>query len=130
MFRRHFGTFMLVLATVLPWHRPAHAQSMMACAADRQRFCPDTPLGGGRVAECLMAHEKELSAGCREALGAGAHKEAAAPADDGVKGECRGDAIKFCREAIGDKAGMKTCMQQHAAQLSDGCKTALIAHGN
>jgi hypothetical protein len=102
---------------------------MMACAADRQKFCPDTALGGGRVAECLLAHEKELSAGCRQALGGAAHKDAA-PADDGTKAECRADAIKFCREAIGDKAHMKTCMQQHAAQLSDGCKTALVAHGN
>ena len=127
MFRRHFGTFMLVLATVLPWQRPAHAQ-MMACAADREKFCPDVALGGGRVAECLLAHQKELSGGCRQALGVNASK--AAPPDDGTKAECRSDAIKFCRDAIGDKARMKTCMQQHAAQLSDGCKTALIAHGS
>ena len=129
MFRRRFGTFMLVLATVLPWQRPAHAQTMMACAADREKFCPEVALGGGRVAECLLAHQNELSAGCRQALGVTAHKDAA-PKDDGTKAECREDAIKFCREAIGDKARMKTCMQQHAAQLSDGCKTALIAHGN
>jgi hypothetical protein len=137
--RRHFGTFVLVLATVLPWHRAAQAQPMMACAADRGRLCPDTPLGGGRVAECLLAHETELSTGCRQALGVAARKDAgpadgapanAAPADDGVKSECRSDAIKYCRAAIGDKPRMKTCMQQHAAQLSDGCKTALIAHGD
>jgi hypothetical protein len=119
----------LVLASVFAWQRPAHAQTMMACAADRQKFCPDVPLGGGRVAECLLAHQKELSAGCREAIGARAGKAAPAP-DDGVKSECRSDAIKFCRDAIGDKVGMKACMQQHAAQLSDACKTALVAHGN
>jgi hypothetical protein len=37
--------------------------------------------------------------------------------------------MQLCREAIGDQGRMKTCLASHAAQLSDGCKTALIAGG-
>ena len=130
--RRHLGPVTLALAALLGWSRPAHAQ-MMVCRPEIQKFCSDVPLGGGRVADCLRTHEKELSEACHEAL-YGRAKEAAPAAEapqggDDVKAECRGDAIKFCREAVGDKARMKACMQQHAAQLSDGCKTALIEHG-
>jgi hypothetical protein len=35
--------------------------------------------------------------------------------------------MKFCRDAAGDRAQMKTCLQAHASQLSDGCKSALAA---
>ena len=133
MSRRHLGTVTFVLVALLEWHAVALAQ-MMVCMPERQKFCAGVQLGGGKVADCLRQHEKELSEACHEAL-YGRPKDGAAAKDtatggDDTRAECRADAVKFCREAIGNKALMKTCMQQHAAQLSDGCKTALIAHGH
>ena len=132
MSRHRLGIVPLVLAALLEWHSVAVAQ-MMVCMPERKKFCADVQLGGGKVADCLRAHEKELSPACHEALygrpDQAQTKEAPPQGGDDTKAECRGDAIKFCREAIGDKARMKTCMQEHAAQLSEGCKTALIAHG-
>ena len=129
MSRRHLGIAMLTLATLLEWYRPAGAQ-MMVCMPERKKFCADVELGGGKVAECLRAHEKELSEACHEALyGRPQAAAPAAPAGDDVKEECRGDAIQFCRDAVGNKPAMKACMQAHAGQLSEACKTALIAHG-
>jgi len=131
--RRRLGTATLALAALLQWHSIAGAQ-MMACMSDREKLCADVQLGGGRVADCLRQHEKALSEACHEALYGtpkdGAAAPAAATGGDDTRAECREDAIKFCRDAIGDKARMKTCMRAHAADLSDGCKTALIAHGN
>lgn len=42
---------------------------IMACTGDYHRFCPDTPLGGNRVAECLSEHREVLSSECRSAIG-------------------------------------------------------------
>ncbi len=107
---------------LLRW-APAGAQ-MMACAGDRETFCSGVPMGGGRVAACLEEHKAQLSDGCKHALGG-----MGGGAENPVKAACREDAVRYCKSAAGDQAKMKACMQQHAAQLSDGCKTAMIAHG-
>jgi|SRR5579862_6382180 len=44
------------------------------CSADFQKFCPNTPLGGGRAMACLKQHGSSLSALCRSALMAAAPK--------------------------------------------------------
>jgi Cysteine rich repeat len=44
------------------------------CSADFQKFCPNTPLGGGRAMACLKEHGSSLSALCRSALMAAAPK--------------------------------------------------------
>lgn len=42
------------------------------CGPDFQKFCPGTPLGGGRAMACLKEHGSNLSALCRSALMAAA----------------------------------------------------------
>lgn len=39
-----------------------------ACGDDLARFCKDIKPGGGRIRECLRAHEQELSDGCKVAI--------------------------------------------------------------
>lgn len=104
---------------------PARAAGPLAdCAGDRERFCSGVVMGGGRILRCLQEHVKDLSDACRAALGSAPGGAASA-----TKDACRSDALQFCREAIGDQGRMQTCLKSHAAQLSDGCKTALIAGG-
>ena len=117
-----FGIVVVATLALAPSAMPAGGQ-MMSCAADREKFCSQTPPGAGRVVVCLRQHESELSEACKHALGAAP----GASGGGGAKGPCREDAMKFCRAAAGDQAKMKACMQEHAPQLSDGCKTALIA---
>ena len=111
---------------MVQWAVPASAQ-LANCRADRDKFCPEIRLGGGRVLRCLEAHRAELSEPCKKELGGSG--AAGGASNDPVKQACRGDVMKFCREAVGDQAKTKSCMQAHASELSDGCKTAMIAHG-
>ena len=88
MSRRPLGTVTLLLAALLEWHSVGVAQ-MMACMPEREKFCADVQLGGGRIADCLRQHEKELSGACHEAL-YGRPKDATA--GDDTRAECRADA--------------------------------------
>src|SRR5262245_3687489 len=99
----HLGTLALVVfALVRPYAAPA--ASMLSCEADRKKLCSNIEYGGGRVMACLKEHEKDLSSECREQLTLIEESGHAKP-------ECRADAQKLCRPAIGDPAKMKACMQ-------------------
>jgi len=50
---------------------PPHSEAAMLreeCAADYRTWCRMVRPGGGRALECLAAHRRELSPGCRESL--------------------------------------------------------------
>ena len=106
--------------------RLAGAQ-MRECAPDVERFCKGVPMGGGRILECLRGHGESLSDGCKSVLGV------SAPGGKGGSSAaeaCRPDVIRYCRDVARDRAKVKSCLQSHAAELSDACKTAIIAHGS
>lgn len=42
---------------------------------------------------------------------------------------CRGDAHRFCRDAIPDQFRVGSCLQEHRDRLSRGCRAMLEAHG-
>lgn len=115
---------MAILATL--GAGPARAQLIAECRGDVQRFCAGMELGGGRIAQCLEDNAAKLSTGCKKAIGAA---QPPAAGGGGVSTACRADAMRFCAEAIGDHGKMQSCMQSHASELSDGCKTAIIAQG-
>jgi hypothetical protein len=39
-----------------------------ACKQDIQSLCSGVKAGGGRIKQCMKAHAKELSPGCKEAI--------------------------------------------------------------
>jgi len=123
MVRKKLAMLAVVAIALVRWTTPAAGQ-LMQCAGDRERFCGDVPPGGGRLMVCLRQHAADLSPGCRHALGLTEKKPASA--ESGAATACREDAMKLCSSAVGNKAKMKSCLQAHAAELSDGCKTALI----
>jgi hypothetical protein len=51
-------------------HRGDARQAMRACAPDAEKLCKDTQPGGGRVIECLKAHQSELAPACQQAMSA------------------------------------------------------------
>jgi hypothetical protein len=119
---------LLLLAGVALAPRIASSQ-LAACRADRERFCAGVPFGGGRVLKCLESHSSSLSDGCKQTLGNMAPAGGSAPPAGGTSAReaCHDDAVKFCRDAAGDRAKMKACLQAHAGELSSGCKSALAA---
>src|SRR5215475_4695672 len=89
-------------------------------------------LAGAQMAACA-GNAESLTPGCRAALGisetAPAAGERSAKGGGGAREACRPDVMRLCRSAMPDRAKIKSCLQAHAADLSDACKTAIIAHG-
>ena len=52
----------------------AHAQDRKAlreaCIGDAKKFCSGVQRGGGRIVQCLRAHDAELASACRDGLAA------------------------------------------------------------
>jgi hypothetical protein len=47
---------------------PAQAQQFAYCKADIKRLCRGVRPGGGRMMQCLKAHENDLTVGCAKEL--------------------------------------------------------------
>jgi hypothetical protein len=45
-----------------------------------------------------------------------------------VRAACVGDAHRLCEPVISDETKRRACMHAHAAELSEGCKTAIRAN--
>lgn len=104
----------LILALLASGAMAADHQN--ACMADRAKFCPDVAPGDGRVAECLVKHEKELSADCQ------AHREKMKTWAKGAKEVCHDDVEKYCAGIKPGKGGIMGCLKSHKKELSEGCK--------
>jgi hypothetical protein len=42
---------------------------------------------------------------------------------------CRGDAHRFCRDALPDEFRVASCLQEHRDRLSRACRAVLDGHG-
>ena len=89
------------------------------CQPDIKKFCADVKPGGGRIIECLKAHEPELSPACQERR-ATIQKEAKA-----VHAACAGDAEKFCQNVQPGQGRIAKCLKQHQSELSSQCQSAI-----
>jgi hypothetical protein len=128
------STVLVTLAAVVLTLGPRLAGAQMAaCAGDAERLCHGMRPGGGRIIGCLRGNAASLTPGCRAALGisetAPEPHERSARGGGGAREACRPDVMRFCRSAMPDRAKVKSCLQAHAADLSDACKTAIIARG-
>src|SRR5262249_893672 len=84
-------SLLVLVGVALAFQIPQIARGQLAeCRADRERFCQDVPLGGGRVLRCLEQHAGDLSDGCRRALGTAAPAGGAAKRPGGGQGGGRG----------------------------------------
>ena len=94
-----------------------------ACAADMDDFCGRVTSGGGRVSLCMLAHEDQLSSGCRSALyrisrDLRRNVERTAEA-------CWNEIKTVCGET--EKVGQ--CLGQKKGSLSSSCQTIIGAMG-
>src|SRR5262245_43826434 len=92
-----------------------------ACATDLDDFCGRVTSGEGRIAMCMLAHEDQISSGCRSALSRAA--DALRRNVERVAEGCWSEIKAQCGEAgkIGE------CLEQKKSSLSPACQTVIAA---
>jgi len=94
------------------------------CAADAKKFCGDVQPGQGRIAQCMKAHQAELSPACQAEI-----KARAAQAER-VRNECKGDVEKFCKGVAPGGGRILSCLKSKQAELSPACAEDLKGRGD
>src|SRR5262249_23200380 len=85
----------VVACTGLP---PSALAQSRTCADDVQQFCPGIQRGGGRIMQCLKAHETELSATCKDRLQtAQSRGQAAWTHAQAIRQACQSDMANLCQ---------------------------------
>jgi sporulation protein YlmC with PRC-barrel domain len=92
-----------------------------ACAADLDEFCSTVTSGEGRVAKCMLAHEDQLSSGCRSALSRVAIRLRRNV--DRVAEACWSEIQAQC----GDEGKIAQCLERKRSSLSSACQTIVGA---
>jgi Cysteine rich repeat len=97
--------------------RPETADSLMdACRSDYHRICPDVVPGDGRVARCLMDHDRELTPYCLQSL------RTASAAED-----CQADYQRFCRDVAKGPEAFR-CLADRMERLEPSCRRVVAAN--
>jgi hypothetical protein len=116
---------LVALAAALP--EPAGPQSPVggrgACRADVQRLCGDVQPGNGARRQCLRQHRSELSAQCQERIGQVRQRVAQ------LRQACGGDVQRLCSGVQPGHGAIRSCIREHANELSPTCRGTLPQGG-
>jgi len=98
---------------------PIYAQESLICADDIEKYCKEIKPGGGRILNCLKAHENELSVSCRGKIHElqGFIKE--------CEQACAGDIAQFCKEIQPGGGRIIKCLRERDKELSPSCSAKL-----
>ncbi len=117
---KHVMLILILCLLALPLTgKKLRAENAGPCGAEIAKFCQGVATGGGRIANCLMGHEQELSAACRENQEVLQRKARKAPP------ECQDDVERFCMEVRPVDRRIVRCLLQNEAALSSECKQKL-----
>jgi len=108
-----------LLHVVLCSNFHAYAQESLVCADDIAKFCKEIKPGGGRILNCLKAHETELSVSCQ-----GKICELQGIIKD-CEQACAGDIAKFCKDVEPGGGRIVKCLREHDKELSPSCSAKL-----
>jgi Spy/CpxP family protein refolding chaperone len=84
---RRFAAIAVFSTLAVSFAAPIQAQPASprtACAADMAKLCPDAQPGNGSMRQCMMAHQADLSDGCKAAIAAAMAARRAAGATSGA----------------------------------------------
>ena len=101
------------LSTIVP---EAIDKVMDACDDDIEEFCEGVTSGGGRIAMCMLAHEDQLSNGCRSAL-SHAPRQLRRNIDEVAQG-CMNEIRGLCDET----GKIRVCVEEKKESLTASCK--------
>ena len=88
-----------------------------ACRDDALRLCPGVLPGRGLIAVCLVAHLRELSKPCYDALSVTAALKS-----------CEVDRLRYCPGVIPGRGRVLSCLAEYTTELSPPCAAALEAN--
>jgi hypothetical protein len=116
------GTLFIIVSmfcVVLYSGSRAYAEESLLCADDIEKYCREIKPGGGRIMNCLKAHETELSVSCRGKIGElqGIIKD--------CEQACAGDIARFCKEVQPGGGRIVKCLREHDKELSPSCTAKL-----
>lgn len=97
----------------------AYAEEPLLCADDIEKFCRDIKPGGGRILNCLKAHEAELTPSCREKM---CELQGFI---QGCEQACAADITRFCKEVKPGGGRIIKCLREHEKQLFPECSAKL-----
>ena len=117
----------LLLSVSGAWAQQEIVDDMLtACATEIETYCSQVTPGEGRLLACAYAHEDKLSGGCTWAIYKGvAELEAFVDAVVEVATACEDDLMTFCAEVQLGEGQVATCLLEHKAEVTDGCRAAI-----
>jgi hypothetical protein len=96
-----------------------YAEDKHPCADDIAKFCKDVKPGGGRIANCLKEHEKDLSPACTK------RNEEMKMEAKAMHKACADDMDKYCKDVQPGKGNIMRCLMGHKDELSSACRGEL-----
>jgi hypothetical protein len=92
------------------------------CTADAQRLCAGIPAGDGRLWDCLVRNEFQLSSACQENIRDVLQRAAEFHAD------CGQDVYRYCPRTPRGGGRTLQCLATHAGrrELSTNCEEAVV----
>ena len=108
-----------LFCVVLYSNARAYAEESLLCADDIEKYCKEIKPGGGRIMNCLKAHEAELSASCR-----GKIRELQGIIKD-CEQACAGDIAQFCKDVQPGGGRIMKCLRERDKELSPSCSAIL-----
>ena len=112
-----------------------------ACSDDAARLCSNVESGKGRVVQCLVAHESQLTRDCRaevaqarsdvndarERVQDAKHdaKEKLEDRKEDFERACGSDIARECRGVDPGHGNIVRCLQNHEGSLSPACRDAI-----
>jgi hypothetical protein len=99
---------------------------LAACETDIENYCSQVTPGNGRLLHCMAAHEDKISGQCEYALyQAATLLEQLSAAIVYVAQQCRTEIETVCSDIVMGEGRLATCIAEHEAEASDGCKRAI-----
>ena len=99
---------------------------LAACETDIENYCSQVTPGNGRLLHCMAAHEDKISGQCEYALyQAATLLEQLSAAIVYVAQQCRTEIETVCNDIVMGEGRLASCIAEHEAEASDGCKRAI-----
>jgi hypothetical protein len=121
-----FFAAILLMQAGAAFSQQAPAESIDACKGDAQKFCSGIAPGGGKIKDCLTAHEADLSPSCmaivtkkQDDRNAGARAFADA---------CGADTKSFCKGVKPGQGRILDCLVDHQNDITEACYQILKKH--
>jgi hypothetical protein len=91
-----------------------------ACHRDADRLCAGVKPGSGRIVQCLLRQQDDLSTACQAQV---EHIRTATETIATMRAECRNDVARLCASVPADAGPLVECVQMNREGLSEACRS-------